>query len=200
MKKFLALMTAALVTASMAVAAFAADAPNGYIKMNVTDAELIDDDTTQDKGGSGQPIQYVDGFGIGYSSLNDAVAFTADFGANGADALNILFSYGNNDGSKTTLAFYVDDLKSTPVATAEIGYTGGWNIDGATWVNVPMNVPAGTHTVYVQFTGTLSGSFSEVVFEEAEAAAAPATFDAGVICAVAALVSGAGVVVARKKH
>lgn len=193
--------------------AFKEAAPTGYISMSIEQAELIDDDTTQDLGGSGNPISIVDGYGCGYSSKNDIVAYNdVDFGANGAQAMDLLFGYGNNDGSVTTLAFMLDDPTSAPIATADIGFTGGWDIANAGWVRVPMTIPAGVHTLYVQFTNEKSGSISDVVFEEAPAAevvvvdtveagtttTAPATFDAGVIAAVAAIVSAAGYAISKK--
>ena len=190
---------------------FRETAPTGYIRMSIEQAELIDDDTTQDEGGSGNPIQIVDGYGCGYSSRNDIVAYNdVDFGPNGASAMNLLFGYGNNDGSVTTLSFFLDDPSSDPIAKTEIGFTGGWDIVNAGWVRVPMTIPAGTHTVYVQFTNEKSGSISDVVFEEGEPAPAadpgaaetvveaPKTFDAGVIAAVCAIVSAAGYAVSKK--
>ena len=193
--------------------AFKEAAPTGYISLSIDKAELIDDDTTQDQGGSGNPIAIVDGYGCGYSSKNDIVAYNdVDFGANGAQAMDLLFGYGHNDGSVTTLAFMLDDPTSAPIATADIGFTGGWEIANAGWVRVPMTIPAGVHTLYVQFTNDKSGSISDVVFEEAPAAevvvadtaaadtttTAPATFDAGVIAAVAAIVSAAGYAISKK--
>ena len=194
--------------------AFKEAAPTGYISLSIDKAELIDDDTTQDQGGSGNPIQIVDGYGCGYSSKNDIVAYNdVDFGANGAQAMDLLFGYGNNDGSVTTLSFMLDDPSSAPIATAEIGFTGGWEIANAGWVRVPMTIPAGVHTVYVQFTSEKSGSISDIVFEEAPEApaaavdtsaspdtvtTAPATFDAGVLAALAAIVSAAGFALSKK--
>ena len=194
--------------------AFREAAPTGYIAMSIDQAELIDDDTTQDLGGSGKPIAIVDGYGCGYSSKNDIVAYNdVDFGANGAQAMDLLFGYGNNDGSVTTLSFMLDDPTAAPIATAEIGFTGGWDIANAGWVRVPMTIPAGVHTVYVQFTNEKSGSISDIVFEEAPEAiapaaetnadtaavtTAPATFDAGILAAVAAIVSAAGFALSKK--
>ena len=214
MKKLFSILLCALMIASLAIVASGAADGNGYIKCMIEDAELIDDDTTQDQGGSGNPIQIVDGYGCGYSSKNDIVAYNdVDFGANGAQAMDLLFGYGNNDGSVTTLSFMLDDPSSAPIATAEIGFTGGWEIANAGWVRVPMTIPAGVHTVYVQFTSEKSGSISDIVFEEAPeapaaaadtsaspdtATTAPATFDAGVLAALAAIVSAAGFALSKK--
>ena len=214
MKKLFSLLLCALMITSLAILVNAAADGSGYIKCMIEDAELIDDDTTQDLGGSGKPIQLVDGYGCGYSSKNDIVAFNdIDFGDFGASSIQILFSYGNDDDSKTTLDVKLDDPDSAAIAQFEIGFTGGWDIANAGWVRVPMTIPAGVHTVYVQFTNEKSGSISDIVFEEAPEAiapaaettadtaavtTAPATFDAGILAAVAAIVSAAGFALSKK--
>ena len=168
-----------------------------------TDAEVIDDDTTQDKGGSGQPIQIMEEYGCGYSSLNDVVAFYGvDFGANGAKGATMRFGYGAD--APTTLAVYVDDMNAAPVCELSITNTGAWTIAGSGYVEAPITVPAGVHDIFVKFTNEMSGSLSELHFVEAEPApvedvAAPATFDAGVIAAVAAIISAAGYAVSKKR-
>ena len=180
----------------------------GYISLaTFTDGMVIDDDTTQDKGGSGQPIQIMEEYGCGYSSTNDVVGFEdIDFGANGADAMSVRFGYGNDNGSVTTLDVMLDDPDSAPIAKMEVGYTGAWTIAGSGFITLPVEIPAGVHSVYFKFTNDLSGSISEVHFTEAEpapvvedVAGAPATFDAGVIAAVAAIISAAGYAVSKKR-
>ncbi|MBQ8642584.1 MAG: carbohydrate-binding protein [Clostridia bacterium] len=181
----------------------------GYISLaTFTDGMVIDDDTTQDQGGSGQAIQIMEEYGCGYSSTNDVVGFEdVDFGANGADAMVVRFGYGNDDASVTTLDVMLDDPDGAPIAQMEVGYTGAWTIAGSGYITVPVEIPAGVHSVYLKFTNTKSGSVSEVYFAEAEPAAveevvdggsAPATFDAGVIAAVAAIISAAGYAVSKK--
>lgn len=135
------------------------------------DVKLIDDASTNaDGGGSGNPIQFVDGNGVGYSSLNDIVYFeNVDF-SKGAGSMTIFFSNGNRSGAHTTLAVYIDDYEnSEPVCTFDIKYTGGWDFGYAKPFTVPCEIPAGTHTVYVQYTNTNSGSFARVSFAEAAA-------------------------------
>ncbi len=171
-----------------------------------TDAEVIDDDTTQDKGGSGQPIQIMEEYGCGYSSTNDVVGFEdVDFGANGADAVTVRFGYGNDNNTVTTLDVMIDDPNGAAVAKLNVGYTGAWTIAGSGYITIPVEIPAGVHSVYFKFTNELSGSLSEAYFSEAEpapvedVAGAPATFDAGVIAAVAAIISAAGYAVCKKR-
>ena len=176
-----------------------------YLDLYVfTDAEVIDDDTTQDKGGSGQPIQLMEAYGCGYSSLNDVVAFyDVDFGANGAKGASMRFGYGAE--AATTIAIYVDDMNAAPACELAITSTGGWDIVNSGYVEVPMNVPAGEHDIFIKFTNEMSGSVSELHFIEADpapvvedVAGAPATFDAGVIAAVCAIISAAGYAVSKK--
>ena len=179
----------------------------GYISLaTFADGMVIDDDTTQDKGGSGQPIQIMEEYGCGYSSTNDVVGFEdVDFGANGADAVTVRFGYGNDNNTVTTLDVMIDDPNGAAVAKMNVGYTGAWTIAGSGYITIPVEIPAGVHSVYFKFTNELSGSLSEAYFSEAEPAAvedvagAPATFDAGVIAAVAAIISAAGYAVSKKR-
>jgi len=184
----------------------------GYIALNVfTQADVIDDDTTQDQGGSGQPIQLMDAYGCGYSSTNDIVYFdVVDFGANGADFMTVRFGFGKEDGNTTKVGVYLDDPESAPIATLDIGWTGGWEIAPSGYISAPVEIPAGAHSVYFKFLNDQSGSLSEVYFAEAEPApveevvaadgtvTAPATFDAAVVAAVAAIISAAGYAVSKK--
>ncbi len=135
-----------------------------------SDVKLIDDAATNETGGgSGNPIQFVESSGVGYSSLNDIVYFeNVNFGDKGAQAMTIHFSNGNRKGNHTTLSVYLDDYQNTdPICTFDIKYTGGWDIGYAKPFTVDCTVPAGTHTVYIQFTNENSGSFAQVSFTEA---------------------------------
>ena len=184
----------------------------GYIALDVfSQADVIDDDTTQDQGGSGQPIQLMDAYGCGYSSTNDIVYFdVVDFGANGADFMTVRFGFGKEDGNTTKVGVYLDDPESAPITTLDIGWTGGWEIAPSGYVSAPVEIPAGAHSVYFKFLNDQSGSISEVYFTEAEPApveevvaadgtvTAPATFDAAVVAAVAAIISAAGYAVSKK--
>ena len=218
MKKSAVLFTVAVLLIAMAVNVSAKF--DAFSKIEVTpEVSLIDDDTTQDEGGSGQPIQYVDNYGVGYSSTNDIVYFEdVDFGADGAKAMNIFFSYGNDDDSTTTLDVYIDDYKSgNPVCSYEIGFTGGWESSNAQEIKADCAIPGGNHTVYIQFTNEKSGSFTYISFDkadppaetaapetEAEATApvvttAAQTADMGIITGIIAL-SGAAMAIITKKR
>lgn len=199
---------------------------DAFAKIEVTpEVTLIDDDTTQDLGGSGQPIQWVDGYGVGYSSKNDIVYFEdVDFGADGAKEMTLFFSYGNDDDSSTTLNVYIDDYKSgNPICSYDIGFTGGWEDDFAQEFKAPCTVPGGVHTVYIQFTNEKSGSFTYISFlkadpvpetdapetdaavpVEAEAPAAVVTAaqtaDIGIVTALVSLAGVSLAVIAAKKR
>ena len=191
MKKIFAILMAVLTVSALAIGASAVHITT------FADAEVIDNPDTNDVGGSGQPIQLMDAYGCGYSSQGDQVVFAdVDFGANGASGARMHFGYGGE--GVTNLAFYIDGEKAMDY---DVGNTGGWTIVDSGWVDLPLAVPAGVHTITCEFTGATSGSLSEISFFEAEPAPvedAPATFDAGVIAAVAAIISAAGYAVFKK--
>ena len=135
------------------------------------DQEFYDDPETLFEGGSGQPIQYVEGYGVGYSSLNDQVIFRdIDFGANGADKMLINFS--NGGGDDTTLAIYIDEKSGDPDATFTIPNTGGWEAVWAEDFETAIDVKSGVHDVIIEFTNSNSGSFYYIKFFEKGAGAA----------------------------
>lgn len=167
---------------------------DAFAKIEVTpDVTIIDDATTQDQGGSGQPIQYVEGYGVGYSSTNDIVYFeNVDFGTDGAKEMTIFFSYGNDDKTTTKINVFIDDYKSgKPVCSYEIGFTGGWESTKAQEFKAPVTISGGTHTVYVQFANEKSGSFTYISFTKADAAAVTAAVAAPTDTAVTATVTAA---------
>ena len=184
----------------------------GDIVLNVVaQADVIDDDTTQDKGGNNTFISIMEDYGCGNSSLNDVVYFDdVDFGDNGADFMTIRFGYGWEDGTTTKVGLILDDPDADPIATMDIQWTGGWDVKTSGYHSIPVEVPAGVHSVYFKFLNEKSGSLSEVYFAEAEPApveevvaadgtvTAPATFDAAVVAAVAAIISAAGYAVSKK--
>ena len=133
--------------------------------MVTEDQEFYDDPDTLYEGGSGQPIQFVAGYGVGYSSLNDQVIFhDINFGSKGADKMLINFSNGGADD--TTLAIYIDEKAGDPDATFTIPNTGGWE---ATWAEdfiADINVKPGLHDVIIEFTNSNSGSFYYIRFHE----------------------------------
>lgn len=211
MKKFTVLLMITLLVCALAINVSAKY--DAFSKIEVTtDVTLIDDDTTQDQGGSGQPIQYVEGYGVGYSSTNDIVYFAdVDFGTDGAKEMTIFFSYGNDDDTKTTLNVYIDDYKSgTPICSYEIGFTGGWESTKAQELKAACTVPGGIHTVYVQFTNEKSGSFTYISFAKADPPAETAapdvvttaaqTADIGIISGIIALAGASLAIISAKKR
>ena len=181
-----------------------------YLSLTVVnDAAVIDEPSTNDVGGSGNPIQIMEAYGCGYSSKGDIVVFEdVDFGANGASTAVMRFGYGNDNGTVSELEFYIDDPEGTPALKQDVGFTGGWDIATSGYVPVELAVPAGIHSIYVKFVGDASGSISELHFVEAEPApvveevvdggTAPATFDAGVAAAALAIISAAGYAISKK--
>ena len=135
--------------------------------------EVIDD--TKDQGGNNKPIAFVEGYGIGYSQIDDIVVFrNIDFGKNGANKFIISFQYG---------ATSICELKCTP--------TGGWKLENAKEFSAACNVAGGVHTVYVKFTNKASGSFGYIRFEEAPATTAATTKAAATSAAKAAATTAA---------
>jgi glucosylceramidase len=69
--------------------------------------------------------------------------------------VNVRAASGGGGG---TVAFYLDSMTGTPIATATVAPTGGWQ----TWetVNAPVTLPTsastGAHTVYAVFSGSNS--------------------------------------------
>lgn len=163
------LLTAILTFGLILIFAISASATSAFEKVVITaSTELYDDPATLNEGGNGQPIQYMEAYGVGYSSLNDMVIFKGiDFGINGANKMFINFSYGNNDDTTTLIEVYVDKAEGTPVASYKIGYTGGWESTFAQEFEAAAVVPGGTHDIYVKFANSKSGSFTYVRFNEA---------------------------------
>lgn len=124
--------------------------------------EFFDDPKTLWEGGKGLPIQYVDGYGVGYSSLNDQVIFRAlDFGDKGVNKMVIGFSNGGNDA---TLAVYVDKKGRTPAATFTIPNTGGYESVWAEEFETDIDITGGLHDIIIEFTNSNSGSFHFIRF------------------------------------
>ncbi len=76
MKKICLILSLALLL-SLCVISVSAENLDAFsnIVLNGETEYYIDDDTTQNQGGSGNPIQFVQDYGCGFSSLNDIVAF-----------------------------------------------------------------------------------------------------------------------------
>ena len=157
-----------------------------------------------DAPGTDNPIAYMEAYGVGYSSKGDQVWFEdLDFGENGADKITINFSYGA-EGSSTNLAFFIDNTDGEPAAKINIGYTGGWESTYAKEFTTDIEVPAGKHTIIVEFLDE-TGSFNYIRCNEAPAKAAeePAastnTADPMILTVVLAASSLAGAVVMGKR-
>ena len=164
-RKFLIAAAALLLAAILPIGVFAAQ--SAFSNVEITEnTKLYDDPDTLNEGGNGNPIQYMEDYGVGYSSLNDQVIFEdLDFGPNGANKMYISFSFGAED--PTTLAVYIDEKSDTPACTYEIGNTGGWEKTFAEEFAADISVPGGIHTIIVEFTNSMSGSFSYIRFDEA---------------------------------
>ncbi len=134
------------------------------LELQVTaDQEFYDDPGTLWEGGHGQPIQYVDGYGVGYSSLNDQVIFRrVDFGLIGANRMTISFS---NGGGEATLAVYVDQKTDSPDAVYTIPNTGGFESVWAEEFESDIRIFGGYHDIIVEFTNSNSGSFYYIRFD-----------------------------------
>lgn len=191
MKKSLRICVAIMTLLVLAVSVCAANSSafdKTYVNADTT--VLYDDPATKDLGGWGKEIAYYDKLGVGLTSKNDHVMFKSlDFGKNGANKMIVNFGYGNDDGTKTTLAVYIDSIESDPVCTYEIGFTGGWGDTEDQFKEqvAEVNIPGGVHDVYVQFTNEKSGSFNYIRFEEAPAKAVSTAAKTADIASVAVL-------------
>ena len=173
MKRLLTLALIVFMIVSLAVMVWANDYPvdSAFIDQDVLDADYWDDPDTLELGGHGQPIQYVNGYGVGYSSLNDQVIYSKlDFGENGADKFIINFSFGAD--TSAILNVYIDEKSDKPAATLEIPNTGGWEEVWAQEFEADIDVPGGKHDVIVEFANDQSGSFTYIRFHEKEGTAA----------------------------
>ncbi len=217
MKKLVILCAVLLVISALTSTVFAAN-QSAFSKINVTkDVEVIDD--TKDQGGNNKPIAFVEGYGIGYSQIDDIVVFrNIDFGKNGANKFIISFQYGATSG-ESTLAIYIDDYKTAkPICELKCTPTGGWKLENAKEFSAACSVAGGVHTVYVKFTNKASGSFGYIRFEEAPAttaattkaaatsaakapaAAAAKTPDMAVVIAAVAVTAASAAIVIKRKH
>lgn len=208
MKKFAVALLSLILLCTLVAPSMAATTKNAFenVVMNANEDEFgyIPNSSGRDR--MGNTIQYMEAYGCGYGAEGDMVQFkNIDFGKNGAKEMTLSVSYG--DEGTTTLAAYLDDPKSAPIATYSVTNTGGWDKTAAKEFTTAVKVPGGVHDVYVQFTNDQSGSFSYIRFTEADApiaaagAAAPATADMGVIASIAAIMtSAAGFVALKKNH
>lgn len=205
MKKFAVLVMAVAMMLSMSVfAANDAFTFDFYFDSKTPDSvvELWDDPATLNQGGSGNPIQKMDDYGVGYSSLNDKVIFKdIDFGANGAKKFTMFFSSNAADRAPT-VDIFCDDTKLGSITLD--GDTGGWTRDCAKPFSLDCEIPGGVHNITVQFTNSDSGSFGDIEFVEADPKpvedepAADTTADAGIVVACVVMAAAAAVVLSKK--
>ena len=199
MKKSLLVLMSLVLMLSLALSV-SAKGENAFENVMITaDTKIVD------VPGTDNPIAYMEAYGVGYSAKGDQVWFEdLDFGANGADKITINFSFGANDKS-TNIAFFVDSTDGEPAAKLNIGYTGGWESTYAKEFTTDIEVPAGKHTIIVEFLDE-TGSFNYIRCNEAPAKAAPAddtasasTADPMILTVVLAASSLAGAVVMGKR-
>lgn len=190
-------------------------AVNPYNRIEVSpETELIDSEVNQ--GPNNHPIEYVGGYGIGYTYLDDIVVLRdLDFGPNGADQMTIAFGYdGNSDPSSSLLKIYIDDYNKPAVAEIRCTDTGGFDEANQKDFVFDCSVPSGVHTVYIKFAEAATGSIYSILFREAPPApaeeviaeapvdiqtdvqapvaiSAPATGDIGIMSALFAVIGGA---------
>jgi glucosylceramidase len=90
-------------------------------------------------------------YDLGYLTQGGyAVYENVDLGAS-VSKVNVHTASGGNGGTAT---FYLDSMTSTPIATATLPVTGGWQI--WTTVTAPVTGASGVHTLYVVFGGATS--------------------------------------------
>lgn len=125
------------------------------------DTELFD--STDDQGSNNQPIQYVEGFGIGYSYAGDCVIIRdVDFSEKQAKAISVFMA--NGDGEPLNLSVHINDINSEPVAAISISPTNGYTRDKAKLFCADFDSPIeGTATVYIKWLDK-TGNMFEVEF------------------------------------
>ncbi|MCL2772536.1 MAG: LPXTG cell wall anchor domain-containing protein [Oscillospiraceae bacterium] len=134
-------------------------------------------DATADQGPNGQPVQYVDGYGIGYTWINDMAVFrNLDFGATGAGQMTVAFGFAPTDGQpdSSLLKIYVDDPNGAEAGEIRCTDTGGFDEANQKDFTFDCAVPSGVHTIYVKWAEAATGSLYGVQFTAAVASATPA--------------------------
>lgn len=87
-------------------------------------------------------------YDLGYISPGAYTVYeNVDFGS-GVSQVNVRTA---SDGNGGTATFYLDSMTSTPIASASLPVTGGWQ----TWTSVtaPVSGATGVHRLYIVFTG-----------------------------------------------
>lgn len=128
------------------------------------DTELFD--STDDQGPNNQPIQYVEGFGIGYSYIGDCVILRdLDFSGKEAKAISVLMANGGDE--TLNLAVHLNDMDSEPVAIINVSSTGGYTREKAKIFSADFDFPAeGTATVYIKWLNMTGNMFEADFFDE----------------------------------
>ena len=96
-------------------------------------------------------------YDLGYLTVGGyAVYKNVDFGA-GVSAVNVRTASAGSGGTAT---FYLDSMTGTPIATATLPVTGGWQ----SWQTVTASVSgaSGVHDLYVVFGGGSTGGIANV--------------------------------------
>jgi glucosylceramidase len=94
-------------------------------------------------------------YDLGYITAGAYAVYPNVSFASALSQVNVRAASGGGGG---TVKFYLDSMTGTPIATATVAPTGGWQ----TWttVNAPVTLPTGafpgTHTVYAVFGGSNS--------------------------------------------
>ena len=162
-RKFFIAAAALLLAAILPIGVFAAQ--SAFSNVEITENTSRYDTRHLNEGGSGNPFSMER---LTASAIPSSPTMSFEylhFGANGANKMYISFSFGAED--PTTLAVYIDEKSDTPACTYEIGNTGGWEKTFAEEFAADISVPGGIHTIIVEFTNSMSGSFSYIRFDEA---------------------------------
>ena len=147
---------------------------SAFVRIGVdANTELIDSAINQ--GPNAHPIEYVEGFGIGYTFIDDMVVFRdLNFGPNGAEQMTVYFGYQSDDPPSSLLKIYVDDYNLPEVAEIRCTSTGGYDESNQKDFVFNCIVPPGNHTIYVKYAEESSGSLYAITFKEATSSADPA--------------------------
>ena len=166
MKKFLSILSAAVVTLSLCICAgisvgAATSAFSGELKTG-PQTECHDAGGEKQMGWA-EDTAKGECFGIGNTEPGDYVVFRAvDFGTTGASKATIRFSFLVTDYSPLpcTMELYIDSVTGTPAASFEIEDTGHWIEDASMNFSSDCKIAGGVHDVYVKWknnTGSLFG-------------------------------------------
>ncbi len=90
---------------------------------------------------------------MGYLAPGDWLAYDkVDFGSAGASRFLVRFASDLRAGMSGLVELRIDAVGNTPVGSAAVGGTGGWQ----TWITIPANLTkvTGVHSVYLTFTSS----------------------------------------------